>query len=84
MFYNLLLFQNFFNVCTYICTHSAVCVCIFFFFFFYFRATPAAYGSSQARGPIGAATSSHSHSHSSLGSELRLQATPELTAMLHP
>ena len=33
MFYNLLLFQNFFNVCTYICTHSAVCVCIFFFFF---------------------------------------------------
>ena len=35
----------------------------FFFFFWLFRATPAAYGSSQARGQIGAAAAGHSHSN---------------------
>ena len=35
-----------------------------------FRAIPAAYGSSQGRGRIGAAAVSHSHSHA--GSELGL------------
>ena len=33
------------------------------FFFWRFRATPAAYGGSQARGQIGAVVASHSHSN---------------------
>ena len=37
-----------------------------------FRATPAAYGSSQARGRIGAAAAGPHHSHSHMGSEPRL------------
>ena len=38
--------------------------CFFFFFFFcHLRATPGAYGSSQARCRIGAVAASHSHSH---------------------
>ena len=44
----------------------------FFFFFFFFvfsRATTAAYGGSQARGLIGAATTGLCHSHSKAGSE---------------
>ena len=41
----------------------------FFFFFFFLRATPAAYGSSQARGLIRAANASLHHSHSNVGSE---------------
>ena len=36
--------------------------------FFLFRATPAAYGSSQARGQIGADASGLWHSHSNMGS----------------
>ena len=43
-----------------------------------------AYGGSRARGPIGAAAASHSHSHSNVGSEPRLQLTPQLMAMLGP
>ena len=45
-------------------------------------AAPAAYGGSQARGPIGAAATGlrQSHSHSHAGSEPRLQPTPQLTA----
>ena len=41
-----------------------------FFFFSLFRATPVAYGSSQARGPIGAMAASQHHSHCNLGSNL--------------
>ena len=40
----------------------------FFFFFFLFRATPAAYGNSQARGQIGAAAAGLHHSHGNMGS----------------
>ena len=42
---------------------------LFFFFWFFFRAAPAAYGSFQARGWIGAAAASlcHRHSKSQLG-----------------
>ena len=43
-----------------------------------------AYGGSQARGLIGAAAAGLHQSHSSTGSELRLQSTPQLTAMLGP
>jgi len=37
-----------------------------------FRATPMAYGGSQARGPIGAVAAGLRHSHSNTRSELRL------------
>ena len=61
---------------------------IFFFFFFWpfclFRATPAVYGGSQARGPIGAVAAGLHHSHSNTTSELHLRPTPQLTAMLDP
>ena len=43
------------------------------FFFFIFMAAPAAYGSSQARGRIGAAGANLCHSHNSTRSELHLQ-----------
>ena len=45
-----------------------------------FRATPAAYGSSQARDQIGATAASLHHSHSNMGSEPHLQPTPQLMA----
>ena len=56
------------------------------FFFFLFRASPAAYGGSQARGPIGAAATGlhHSHSNSNTRSELHLRPTPQLMAMPDP
>ena len=41
--------------------------CLFFFSFFLFTATPTAYGSSQARGQIGAAAASLHNSHSNPG-----------------
>ena len=45
-------------------------------------AAPAAYGGSQARGPIGAVATGLRQSHSNAGSEPRLQPTPQLTATL--
>ena len=49
---------------------------IFTFYFIYlfslFRATPMTYGSSQARGPVGAAPASLSNSHRNMGPELHL------------
>jgi len=50
----------------------------------FFRATPAAYGGSQARGLIGAAATGLHHSHSNAGSEPRLRPTPQLMAMPDP
>ena len=47
-------------------------------------AAPAAYGGSQARGRIGATAASLHCSHSNVGSEPRLQRTPQLTAMPDP
>ena len=55
-------------------------VCLFCFF----RATPEAYGGSQARGWIGTVASGRHHSHSNTRSEPRLQATPQLTATPDP
>ena len=46
-----------------------VCFCIF-------RATLAAHGGSQARGPIGAVAAGLRHSHSNAGSEPGLPPTP--------
>ena len=47
--------------------------------FLLFRATPAAYGGSQARGGIGASAAALRHSH--VGSEPHLRPTPQLMAM---
>ena len=54
------------------------------FFFVFFRAAPVAYGGSQARSPIGAVAAGLRHRHSNVGSELHLQATPQLTATQDP
>ena len=51
-----------------------------FFFFFFFRAAPAACGSSQARGQIGAVTDSLHYSHGNAESELCVKPTPQLMA----
>ena len=53
----------------------------YFIYFCLFRATPAAYGGSQARGPVGAAAAGLHHSHSNSGSNPSLQHTPQLMAM---
>ena len=47
-------------------------------------AAPMAYGGSQARGQIGAVATGLRQSHSNVGSEPRLQPTPELTATPDP
>ena len=49
-----------------------------------FRATPVAYGISQARGRIGAVMAGLCHSHSKARSETRLQPTPPLMATPEP
>ena len=53
-------------------------------FFCLFRATPAAYGSSKARGLIRAVAAGLHHSHGNARSELHLRPTPQLTAMPDP
>ena len=55
-----------------------------FIFCFFFRATPTAYGGSQARGPIGAVATNLRHSHSNARFEPHLRPTPQLMAMLDP
>ena len=62
-------------------THSFF---FFFLFFFFFRATLAAYGGSQARGPIGAIAAGLHHSHSHIRSEPRLPPTLQLMATPDP
>ena len=47
-------------------------------------AAPEAYGGSQARGLIGAVATGLRQSHSNVGSEPRLQPTPQLTATPDP
>ena len=54
------------------------------FYFLLFRANPVTYGSSQARGWIGATAASLYHSHSNTGSEPYLRPTPQLMATLGP
>ena len=55
------------------------CNCIFFFC--PFRATPAAYGGSQARGRFRATDASLCHSHRIAASEPCLRSTLQLMAM---
>ena len=56
----------------------------FFFFFVFSRAVLMAYGSSQARGLIGAVAAGLCQSHSNAGSKLCLQPTPQFTATPDP
>ena len=58
--------------------------CKFFFLFSFSRATPLAYGDTQARGLIEAVATSPRQSHSNAGSELHLQPIPQLMAMPDP
>ena len=51
---------------------------------FFFRAAPTAYGSFQARGPIGAVAAALRHSQSNARSKPHLQPTPQFMAMLDP
>ena len=55
-------------------------VLMVFIYFLLFRATPVAYGGSQARGPIRATATGYSNA----GSEPHLHPTPQLTAMPDP
>ena len=55
-----------------------------FLSFFFFRATPTAYGGSQARGPIGAVSADLHQSYSNSGSELGLPPTPQQRWILNP
>ena len=49
-----------------------------------FRATPVAYGASQARGQIETVAASLRHSHSNMGSQPHLRPTPQLMATPDP
>ena len=53
---------------------------IYFWLFVFSRAAPAAYGGSQARGPIRAVAASLRQSHNNTGSKLHLRPTPQLMA----
>ena len=55
-----------------------------FFFSFFFRASPVAYGNSQARGQIGAAAAGLHYSHSNMTSKPCLQPATQLTAIPDP
>ena len=61
----------------------------YYFYFIYlficfFRATPEAYGASQARGLIRATAAGLHQSHRNTRSEPRLQPMPQLTATPDP
>ena len=53
-------------------------------FFFFSGAAPAAYGGSQARGPIIAVAAGLHQSHSNVGPKPCLWPTPQLTATPDP
>ena len=57
---------------------------ISFSFFLFLRATPVAYGSSQARAQIAAAAAGLRYSRSNTGTKPHLQPTPQLAAMPDP
>ena len=68
----------------FVVSSSVYCFLSFFFFLSFSRATPEAYGGSQARGPMGAVATELHHSHSHAGSKSRLRPTPQLMATLGP
>ena len=53
-------------------------------FFFLFKVELLVYGSSQAKGQIGATVAGLHHGHSNVGSELCLQPMPQLAATPDP
>ena len=55
-----------------------------FLFVCFFRATPKAYGSSQARGRTGAGAAGLHHNDSNVRSKPSLWPTPQLTATPNP
>ena len=57
---------------------------VFLFCFVFLGLHPAAYGDSQARGPVGATAACLHHSHSNTRTELHLQPTPQLKATPDP
>ena len=59
-------------------------ILFFFFFGLFSRATPAAYGGSQARGQIAPVAAGLHHSHRNARSEPCLRPTPQLMAMPDP
>ena len=63
---------------------SFFCFFFCFLFFVFSRATPMAYGGSQARGPIGAVASGLHHRHSNSGSKPHLRPIPQLMATPDP
>ena len=54
--------------------------CLFVLSFYLSRATPIAYGGSQAGGPVGAVAAGLHQSHSNAAFEPHLQPTPQLMA----
>ena len=65
-------------------TPELIIIFVLFCLFAFSRAAPAAYGGSQARGPIEAVAGSLLQSHSNVGYEPRLRPTPQLTAIPDP
>ena len=73
------------NILLFICLlHIYIHIYIFFGFLPFSSANPTAYGSSQARGPIGAMAAGLYQSHSNTGSEPCLQTIPQLMEMPDP
>ena len=67
--------------------HKVVCVYLFIYLLLFlssFKATPAAYGSSQAKGRNGAIATGLHHSHSNSGSKPCLQPTPQFMEVPDP
>ena len=56
-------------------------IILFIYLFLVFRATPVTYGSSLARGQVGAIPAGLHHSHTNEGSKPHVRPTPQLTAM---
>ena len=57
---------------------------LFIYLFLLFVAAPVAYGSSQARGQIGALAAGLQYSHSNVGSKPHLRPTLKLTVTPDP
>ena len=71
--------------CLYLTQRVFVGFCLFVCLFVsLFRATPTAYGGSQARGPNGGVATSLRQGHSNVGSEPHLCPTTQLMAMIDP
>ena len=64
--------------------HLFISPFLFFLFFLLFRASPVAYGGSQARSGIRVTAAGLHHSHSIAGFKPRLRPTSQLMAMPVP